>query len=358
MSVRPTLLSVRDLRVEFPAAGRDVAAVRGVSFDVREGELLAVAGESGAGKSLTAAAVLGMAPHAARVTGSVRLRERELLGVSRSAYAGLWGRSLSLVPQDALSVLSPVHTVGHQLAAAVRSVRGLGRTPARAAAVAALERVGIADAERRADAYPHEFSGGMRQRAVIAMATVNEPELVVADEPTTALDPVVREQILGVLSTLRETTGTAVLLVTHDLATVAGYADRLLVMYAGRVAESGPAARLLTSPRAPYTAGLLASLPPGEPSADRRLPSIGGASPTPSDLAGLTGCAFAPRCPLAEERCRADEPEPVAVPGEEGREVACHRWPDVPARARDLFAATGGGVPAPAHDASAGTGGA
>ncbi|MFJ8647783.1 ABC transporter ATP-binding protein [Streptomyces sp. NPDC093546] len=336
MTGRPVLLSVRDLCVEFPA----VAAVRGVSFDVREGEVLALVGESGAGKSLTARTLLGMAPHTARVTGSVRLRDRELLGAPRSPYAGLRGRHIALVPQDALGVLSPAHTVGDQLAAAVRSVRGLDRRRARAAAVAALDRVGIPDADRRAKAYPHEYSGGMRQRAVIAMAMINEPELVVADEPTTALDPAVQEQVLGVLASLREATGAAMVLVTHDLSVVAAHADRVLVLYAGRPVESGPVERVLTRPRAPYTAGLLASLPPDEPVTDRRLPAIGGAPPSPAELAHLTGCAFAPRCPLAagHERCRTREPEPVAV-GEAGHLVSCHRWqdtPDVPTLARDL----------------------
>ncbi|MEV6653962.1 oligopeptide/dipeptide ABC transporter ATP-binding protein [Streptomyces sp. NPDC051219] len=328
------LLSVRDLRMTLPDGVRHITPVRGLSFDVHEGEVLAVVGESGAGKSLTAHAVLGMAPYGAQLTGSVRLRGQELLGAPRSVYAGLWGRHLALGPQDALAVLSPVHTVGDQLAAAIRSVRGLGRKTARAEAAAALDGVGIADAARRAKAYPHEFSGGMRQRVVIAMAMVNDPELIVADEPTTALDPAVQEQVLGVLASLREATGAAMLLVTHDLGIVAGHADRTLVMYAGRHSESGPVEWLLTRPRAPYTAGLLASLPPDEPTADRRLPAIGGTPPSPSELSA--GCAFAPRCPLAQERCRTDEPEPQPV-GPAGHLVSCHRWEAVPASARDLF---------------------
>ncbi|MFH8929994.1 ABC transporter ATP-binding protein [Streptomyces pristinaespiralis] len=342
MSGRATLLSVRDLRVGFPAGGREaeVAAARGLSFDVGEGEALALVGESGAGKSLTARVLLGMAPHGAATSGSVRLRDQELLGAPRSSYARLWGRRIALVPQDALSVLSPVHTVGDQLAAAVRSVSGLGRRQARAAAVAALDRVGIADAAGRASAYPHEFSGGMRQRVVIAMATVNEPELVVADEPTTALDPAVQEQVLGVLASLRETTGAALVLVTHDLGAVARHADRILVMYAGSPMESGTAEQVLTRPRNPYTAGLLASLPPDRPVADRRLPSIGGAPPSSSELSRLAGCVFAPRCPLAGEPCRTHEPEPVAT-DDAGHLVSCHRWTDVPASARDLFPLNG-----------------
>lgn len=322
-----TLLCVRDLRITLPSGTR---AVRGLSFDIRGGEVLALVGESGAGKSLTARAVLGMLPRGTRLLGQVRLRETELAGAPRSVYAGLWGRRIGYVPQDALSVLSPVHTVGAQLAAAVRSVSGASRRVARERAVEALDRVGIADADRRARAYPHEFSGGMRQRVAIAMATVNEPELLVADEPTTALDPTVQQQVLNVLAEQREATGAALLLITHDLGIVANRADRVLVMYAGRHTESGPVERVFSRPRAPYTAGLLASLPPEEPAVGRRLPAIGGAPPT--DV--LPGCAFAPRCPLADKHCRSEEPSPQ---GTGGHLVSCHRSAELPFPAHDLF---------------------
>ncbi|MBB1243298.1 ABC transporter ATP-binding protein [Streptomyces durbertensis] len=344
MTQRPTLLSVTDLRVGFPDGpkGRETLhAVRDVSFDLAEGEVLALVGESGAGKSLTARVLLGMAPPAARTSGSVRFRGRELLGASRSGYAGLWGRHVAFVPQDALSVLSPVHTVGDQLAAAVRSVRRTGRAEARAAAVAALDRVGIADAARRAGAYPHEFSGGMRQRAVIAMAMINEPDLVVADEPTTALDPDVQEQVLGLLASLRETTGAALLLVTHDLDVVARHADRVLVLYAGETAEHGPVERVLGRPRAPYTAGLLASLPPGEPTGSRLLPVINGSPPTLREASSSPGCAFAPRCPLAADPCRTRRPTPSEV--DAGHLVSCHRLTDVPDVPTCLFQPGGNG---------------
>ncbi|MEU3692623.1 ABC transporter ATP-binding protein [Streptomyces narbonensis] len=327
MTGRPPLLSVRDLRIELP--DERLTPVRGVSFDLHEGEVLALVGETGAGKSLTARAVLGMAPRTARITGSVRLRGSELTGAPRSVYAGLWGRRVALVPQDALSVLSPVHTVGAQLAAAVRSVRRPGRRQARAAAVAALDSVGIADAARWARAYPHEFSGGMRQRAVIAMAMINEPELVIADEPTTALDPALQEQVLDLLASLREASGAAMLLVTHDLGVVARHADRIVVVYAGRAMESGPVEEVLPRPRAPYTAGLLASLPPDTPTGDRRLPAIAGAPPAPHEIEGLTGCAFAPRCPRAADVCRTLTPEPEPVVAGAGHLVACHRWRDL-----------------------------
>jgi peptide/nickel transport system ATP-binding protein len=318
------LLSVRGLRVAF--AG--VEAVRGLAFDLHAGEVLAVVGESGAGKSLTARALLGMLPEGATTSGSIRLCGSSDLAAQR-------GRRIALVPQDALSALSPVHPVGDQLAAAVRSVARVSRAQARARAVAALNRVGIPDATRKARAYPHEYSGGMRQRAVIAMATVNEPDVLVADEPTTALDEERREQVLSVLGEQRERLGAALVLVTHDMDVVREHADRVLVMYAGRLTELGPADEVLGRPRAPYTAGLLASLPQHAPPGSRRLPALPG---TPPALGALPpGCAFAPRCPLATDVCHGEEPEPRQV---EGRLVACHHWAEVPHPAAELFEET------------------
>lgn len=306
------LLSVRDLRIAFDG----IEAVRGLSFDVRPGEVFAIVGESGAGKSLTARALLGMLPPDASTSGSILLRGSSDLAAQR-------GRRIALVPQDALSALSPVHPVGDQLAAAVRSVSRVPRKEARARAVAALERVGIPDAVRKARAYPHEYSGGMRQRAVIAMATINEPDVLVADEPTTALDEERRDQVLKVLAEQREAVGAALVLVTHDLDVVREHADRALVMYAGRLTELGPAEQVLTRPLAPYTAGLLASLPQNATSG-RRLPTLPGAPPAPGALP--PGCAFAPRCSLATDSCRHEEPEPQRV---DGRLVSCHHWEEV-----------------------------
>ncbi|WP_156724242.1 ABC transporter ATP-binding protein [Streptomyces apocyni] len=339
-----SVLEVRDLRVSVDG----VPAVRGVSFDVRAGEVTALVGESGAGKSLTARAVLGLAPHDARVSGSVRLAGEEVAGAPPAVYRRLWGRRIGYVPQDALTVLSPVHPVGGQLAAAVRSVGRVPRAEARRRAVAALERVGIADAGRRARAYPHEFSGGMRQRAVIAMALVNSPDLVVADEPTTALDPRVQAQVLRVLAEAREAVGAGLLLITHDLAVARSHADRAVVMYAGRVCEAGPADEVFGSPRAPYTAGLVASLP-GAGFGGGPLPVIGGSPPLASALPA--GCAFAPRCPAVGEACGSVEPElgflPHPAPSrkssdagradEPARTVACHRVDALPAAVTDLF---------------------
>lgn len=310
------LLSVRELRIAFDG----VEAVRGLSFDIRRREVLAIVGESGAGKSLTARALLGMLPRGATTSGTI--------SPDLSAHRG---RRISLVPQDALSALSPVHPVGDQLAAAVRSVARVSRKEARARAVAALDRVGIPDAARRARAYPHEYSGGMRQRAVIAMATVNEPDIVVADEPTTALDEERRDQVLRLLAEQRQAVGAALVLVTHDMDAVRGHADRVLVMYAGRLTELGTADEVLDRPRAPYTAGLLASLPrnatPG-----RRLPALRGTPPAPGVFP--PGCAFAPRCPLAADLCHTAPPEPRQAGG---RLLACHRPEELPHPAAELF---------------------
>ncbi|ONI73997.1 peptide ABC transporter ATP-binding protein [Kribbella sp. ALI-6-A] len=320
------LLEIRDLHVTVRGQGGEVPAVRGLSFQVDRGQILAVVGESGAGKSLTAQAVLGLLGPSVAMSGSVKFDGRELAGATQAAYRELRGRRLGFVPQDALSVLSPVHPVGEQLALAVRSVQGASRAAAWDVAVRALDRVGIPDASRRARVYPHEYSGGMRQRAVIAMAMVNQPDLIIADEPTTALDPRLQAQILGLLTGLRDESGTAVVLVTHDLAAVAGSADRVLIMYAGREVESGPVDRVLVTPRSPYAVGLLASLKPMPAATTRRLPAIAGAPPRPQSLP--PGCAFAPRCPLAVDECRAIEPEPLLY---DGRLVACHRAGDVPA---------------------------
>ncbi|MFK4068161.1 ABC transporter ATP-binding protein [Streptomyces sp. NPDC029674] len=329
------LLAVRDLRVTVGS----VPAVRGVSFDVHAGRVTALVGESGAGKSLTARAVLGLAPRGARVTGSVRLDGEEIAGAGVDVYGRLWGRRIAYVPQDALTVLSPVHTVGAQLAAAVRSVARVPRAEARRRAVAALDRVGIADAARRARRLPHEFSGGMRQRAVIAMALVNSPDLIVADEPTTALDPRLREEILHTLTACDESEDKtpALLLITHDLPLAAAHADHTVVLYAGRPTESGPTSQVLTRPKSPYTAALLASLPQppeGRRAAREPLPVIAGSPPSP--LALPAGCAFAARCPVAVDGCRAAEP--ALVDGGGGHAVACRRSEELPAPLTGLFA--------------------
>ncbi|WP_225102203.1 ABC transporter ATP-binding protein [Streptomyces sp. CoH27] len=248
------LLSLRDLTITLP--GDRATPVRDVSLDVGVGQAHALVGESGAGKTLTARAVLGLLPYGARVTGAVRFAERDIeLGGQREP----WGREIGYVPQDALSVLSPVHPVGDQLAASLRSLGGLSMRKARASVVAALDRVGIPDAARRARSYPHEFSGGMRQRAVIALATLHRPRLLVADEPTTALDPLIQDQILGLLAEQRAASEAALLLITHDLPLVSRWADRVTVLHGGAVQEAGPVHHVLTEPKAAYTRRLLAA---------------------------------------------------------------------------------------------------
>ncbi|MFJ9822804.1 ABC transporter ATP-binding protein [Streptomyces sp. NPDC101160] len=288
----------------------DGEAVRGVSFDLYAGEVLALVGESGAGKSLTARALLGTVPRGALVGGRVLLRGRPV------GPADL-GRRLAWIPQDAMSALSPVHRVEDQAAFAVRSVTRVRRGQALAAARRALAEVGLAP--EWAAAFPHALSGGMQQRAVIATALVNGPEIVVADEPTTALDPERQEQVLALLRERCAAAGAALLLVSHDLAAVRRHADRVAVMYAGRVMELGSADEVLGRPVAPYTRGLLASLPtPGLPHRSR-LPVLSGAPPAPGTMG--TGCAFTPRCPQADDVCRHEEPALRVV---DGRRVACH----------------------------------
>ncbi|MFF5973833.1 ABC transporter ATP-binding protein [Streptomyces sp. NPDC012769] len=300
------LLRVDGLRIGFA----DGEAVRGVSFELWAGEVLALVGESGAGKSLTARALLGMLPRGADVHGRVLLRGRAVTSADL-------GRSLAWIPQDAMSALSPVHRVEDQLAFAVRAVARVRRTEALAVARRALAGVGLtADA---AAAFPHALSGGMRQRAVIAMALVNGPELVVADEPTTALDPERQEQVLALLRERCAAAGAALLLVSHDLEAVRRHADRVAVTYAGRIVEAGSAELVLGRPVAPYTRGLLASLPTAGLPHRSRLPVLAGGPPAPG--AAAAGCAFAPRCPHAGDLCRGTEPTARPV---DGRTVACH----------------------------------
>jgi peptide/nickel transport system ATP-binding protein len=315
------LLEVRGLEVDF----RGVPAVRGVDLTLRRGEVLGIVGESGSGKSVTALAVLGLLPATARVRGSVRLDGRELLGLPASELARVRGRRIAMVFQDPLSALTPVYRIGDQIAEALLAHGRMSRPAARQRAVELLDLVGIPDPRRRADAFPHEFSGGMRQRAMIAMAIANDPEVILADEPTTALDVTVQAQVLDVLRTAQRETGASLVLVSHDLGVIAGMADRVAVMYAGRVVETASAEELFAAPRMPYTLGLLGAVPRLrlEPGAPPPLVPVPGAPPA---MAGLgPGCPFAPRCPLAVEACRDAEPEllaHVARRAEHGPEAA------------------------------------
>ncbi len=319
------LLEVTDLSVSFPTESGTARTLDGVSFQLHEGETMGIVGESGSGKSMTAMAIMGILPPNAVVTGSIKLRGRELIGRSDDELRTVRGNDVAIVFQDALSALNPVMTVGDQLDEAVRVHRpGTTREQRRARTIELLELVGIPSPETRIAQYPHEFSGGMRQRVMIAMSIANDPELLIADEPTTALDVTVQAQILEVLRDVQERTGTTVMLITHDLGVVAGTADRIIVMYAGGIVEVGDTDPLFYETAHPYTAGLLASLPrlDRRTSRDARLFQIAGHPPV--STAWPEGCRFAPRCRHAVAGlCDQDVPPPVAVGA--GHLAACVR---------------------------------
>ncbi len=316
------ILQVTDLAVTFPTDGTPVTAVRGISYHINPGEVVAMVGESGSGKSAAAMAVVGLLPEYATVSGSVRLRGIELLGLADDGMSRFRGKAIGTVFQDPMSALTPVYTVGDQIAEAIRVHEGArGKKAARERAVELLELVGISRPAQRARAFPHELSGGERQRVVIAMAIANDPDLLICDEPTTALDVTVQAQILEVLRTARDVTGAGVLIITHDLGVVAEFADRALVMYAGRVVESAGVSDLYRDRQMPYTIGLLGSVPRLDAAQGTRLVPIPGAPPS---LAGLEpGCPFAPRCPLVIDECASAEPDLMEV-GPEHR-AACIR---------------------------------
>ncbi|MEV0846194.1 ABC transporter ATP-binding protein [Streptomyces sp. NPDC049954] len=334
MTHEPPLLQVRDLKVDFGG----VPAVRGVSFDLAPGEVLGIVGESGSGKSVTSLAVLGLLPSAARASGSVRLGGTELLGAPESVLDGVRGARVSMVFQDPLSAFTPVYRIGEQIAEAVRAHQDVPKEKAARRAVELLDLVGIPEPHRRASAFPHEFSGGMRQRAMIAMAVANDPEVILADEPTTALDVTIQAQVLDVLRTVRRATGAAMVLVSHDLGVIAGSADRVAVMYAGRVVETAPAGDLFARPRMPYTLGLIGAVPRLD-GARGRLAPVPGGPPSPEALP--PGCPFAPRCPLAAPACESAEPGPAAWTSPSGdHRAACVRVAEVDGRTPvQLFAA-------------------
>jgi peptide/nickel transport system ATP-binding protein len=329
------LLQVKDLRVGFTTDSEDVAAVRGMTFDVQPREVVALVGESGAGKSATAMAVVGLLPEYASVSGSVRLHGDELIGLDDRGMSRIRGRVIGTVFQDPMSALTPVYTVGDQIAEALRvHQRGLGRNAARTRAVELLELVGISQPDRRARSFPHELSGGERQRVVIAIAIANDPDLIICDEPTTALDVTVQAQILDVLRTARDVTGAGVLIITHDLGVVSEFADRALVMYAGKAVETAPVADLTRTRVMPYTVGLLGSVPRLDAAQGSRLVPIPGVPPSMAALP--PGCPFAPRCPMAVDECLSAEPELVTIAP--GHTAACIRTDDVVGRsAADVY---------------------
>ena len=314
------LLRVRDLRISFITRQGEARAVGGLDFELEAGQTLGIVGESGSGKSQTALALLGLQARQARVGGSVRFEGRELLGLGERELNQVRGKRIGLVFQDPMTSLNPYLSIGAQMAEVLVQHRGLSRAAALAECARMLDAVRIADAGARLRQYPHEFSGGMRQRVLIAGALLCRPALLVADEPTTALDMTVQAEILALLRQLQEDLGLALLLISHDLDVVAEVCERVLVMYAGRAVESGPAMQLLAAPRHPYTAGLLASCPrldtpPGVP-----LRPIPGHPPDPARLPA--GCAFRPRCVLAVPACTTDVPllSPLGAAGA----CACH----------------------------------
>lgn len=319
------LLSVRDLVVEFPTRRGILRALDGVSFDIAPGEVLGVVGESGAGKSLTGAAIIGLLEPPGRIAGGeIRLNGERIDNLTPEAMRKLRGRRIGMVFQDPLTSLNPLYTVARQLTETIRTHLPVSAAEARQRAIALLDRVGIPAAARRIDDYPHHFSGGMRQRVVIALALAAEPELVIADEPTTALDVSVQAQIIDLLKEVTAERGAGVMLITHDMGVIAETADRVAVLYAGRIAEIGPVHDVIERPEHPYTRGLMGSIPTLAQESDR-LVQIPGAMPRLNAIP--PGCAFNPRCDRVMDRCRVDRPD--LLDRGAGRKVACWLYDEV-----------------------------
>ncbi|MCU4653012.1 ABC transporter ATP-binding protein [Roseibacterium sp. SDUM158016] len=315
-----SVLDVRDLQTHFFTDAGVVKAVDGVSFTLGEGEVLGLVGESGSGKSVTGFSILRLVDPPGRVVGGqILFRGQDLAQLSDREMRGLRGNRIAMIFQDPMMTLNPVLRIETQMVEAVRAHERVSAAAARDRAVKALAKVGIPSPEERLEAYPHQFSGGMRQRVAIAIALLNGPDLIVADEPTTALDVTIQSQILAEVQELARETGTALIWITHDLAVVAGLADRISVMYAGRIVESGPTDAVLTAPGHPYTEGLLGSIP-GHGRRGERLTQIPGMAP---DMTRLPeGCAFAPRCPRTSDTCRITAPGITEIGP--GRGLRCH----------------------------------
>ena len=315
------VLDIDNLSVRFATPDGEISAVNEFSLAIRAGECVGVVGESGAGKSQSFLAIMGLLASNASVAGAARFEGREILGRSAKELNQVRGSRLAMIFQDPMTSLTPHMKVGEQIAESLIAHRGLSRTAARARALALLNRVHVTDAERRLDQYPHELSGGMRQRVMIAVALACDPVMLIADEPTTALDVTIQAQILYLLAELKREQGMAMVLVTHDLGVVAGIADRVAVMYGGRIVELGTVRDVLKSPRHPYADALLRSMPRVDASADTPLLAIPGQPPNPRQLPA--GCAFHPRCRFADELCRRERP-PLRAAAGPGL-VACHR---------------------------------
>jgi len=320
------LLEVRDLRVEFPARHGTLRALDGVSFDIAPGEILGVVGESGAGKSLAAAAIIGLLEPPGRIAGGMVLLEGERIDdLPREALRRLRGRRIGAIFQDPLTALNPLYTVGRQLVETLRTHLPLNAAQARERAIDVLARTGIPAPEARLAQYPHELSGGLRQRVVIALALAGEPRLLIADEPTTALDVAVQAQVLRLLRGLTQVSGLSVMLISHDMGVIAETCDRVAVMYAGRIVEIGPVHEIVRRPAHPYTAGLMASVPSLHDDDSGRLAQIPGALPRLGEIPA--GCAFHPRCHKASQTCLDERPELALV---QRTRAACW-WPIVDA---------------------------
>ncbi len=327
------LLQVDGLSVRLPTARGMATAVRQLGFTLQRGEALGIVGESGSGKSLTALALMGLLPEGAEVSGSVRFRGQELRGLPDAAMCRLRGDRIGMVFQEPMTALNPVHPIGRQVAEPLRRHRALGARAARQEAIALLERVGIAQAAQRFDAYPHQFSGGQRQRITIAMALACGPDLLIADEPTTALDVTLQQQILDLIADLVAERGMALILISHDLGVISQNVDRMLVMYGGSVVESGGTADVFARPAHPYTRGLLAARPQLHPLAGprARLATIPGTVPELADLP--PGCPFAGRCAFTVEACHAGLPAAEAVRPAQEHRARCIRLDAVAAAA-------------------------
>jgi len=322
VAAAPPLLAVEGLRIELPTRRGTLTAVHDVSFSIAPGEVLGVIGESGAGKSLTGSAVIGLLDPPGRIAGGeIRLSGRRIDNLPYEAMRRVRGREIGAVFQDPLTSLNPLYTVGRQLVETITTHLPLGTAEARARAIALLDEVGIPAAAHRVDHFPHQFSGGMRQRVVIALALAANPRLIIADEPTTALDVSIQAQIIALLKRLCRDHGTAVLLITHDMGVIAGTADRVAVMYAGRIVEIGPVAEVIHRPAHPYTVGLMGSIPSIRDGRER-LVQIDGTMPRLDAVPG--GCAFHPRCPHATARCRSELPALAPVGA---TQAACWRNP-------------------------------
>jgi peptide/nickel transport system ATP-binding protein len=316
-----TLIEVENLGVRLNTSRGPAQAVRGIGFSLKRGETLGLVGESGCGKSVTALALMGLLPDSAVVSGSIRLEGRDLARLSDADYCKLRGNRVSMIFQEPMTALNPMHTIGDQVAEPLRRHKNRSAAQARKEAIALLDRVGLPDAAKRVDAYPHQFSGGQRQRITIAMALACEPDLLIADEPTTALDVTIQGQILDLIADLVEERGMSMILISHDLGVIAENVERMMVMYGGTVVESGPTDEVFRRMGHPYTQGLFRARPRLGARKGTRLKTIAGTVPELADLPA--GCAFSDRCPLVEDRCRAALPPVVEVGA--GHGVRCLR---------------------------------